>query len=342
MSRKISLTLFGIALAVLLLEALLRVLPTSTYSDTGYYIDPLIISYRPHHQFRSSWGWDFSEAVSHRANNLGFLSARDFVPDGAALALIGDSFVDASMLPEAERVAAHLEQELDGRPVYAMGGPGSSLLDYGERLRYASEHLGIRDFVVVLERFDLRQAYCGSGNIHGPCIERATGEVITSLRPPPPKAQRYLRHSALLQYLLGHLRFDPLQRLRTAWAALSFGAAPPRSPPREFSTDELERALLTFFERIAPYRQGRLVMVFDCDRGALTRGETGSDAGRDMAMRVAREHGALVVDLAPSFRDYLARSGRHLEVSPVDKHWNRAATRVVAHDIAATLSHGAP
>lgn len=342
MARGLTITLLGAVLAVMALEGLLRVLPTSTYSDTGYYIDPLIITYRPHHRFRSSWGWDFSQVVEHRANNLGFLSTREFTPNSDALAVIGDSFVDASMLPDAERVGTHLEHEIGGRAVYTMGGPGSSLLDYGERIRYAAEHLGVRDFVVVLERFDLRQAYCGSGNIHGPCIQRDTGKVITTLRPAPPAAQRYLRHSALLQYLLGHLRFDPLQRLRAAHAALSPDAAPAPAASKEFSVAELEHAQATFFERIAPYRAGRLVIVFDCDRAALERGESGSDAGRDMAMRVAREHGAQVVDLEPRFRDYLARSGRYLEISPVDKHWNREATRLVARDIAVALNSRTP
>jgi hypothetical protein len=342
MLRKSALLMCGALGALLALEALLRLLPTSTYSDTGYYIDPLIITYRPHHHFRSSWGWDFSEPVEHQVNNLGFLSGRDFVPDSTALALIGDSFVDASMLPDSERVGTHLEQELGGRPVYAMGGPGSCLLDYAERIRYAAQHLKVHDFVVVLERGDIKQSYCGSGNIHGPCLRRGSGAAATELRPPPPRLQRYLRHSALLQYLLGHLRFDPAQRFHAALASFSATPASTAAPSTDFEPAELERVMLTFFERIAPYRNGRLVMVFDSNRLALSRGESGSDSARDAAMAQARAHGAVVVDTEASFRDYLARTGRHLEVSPHDKHWNREATRIVAHDIAIALAKPTP
>lgn len=342
MLRKLTLLTCGALACVALLEALLRVLPTSTYSDTGYHIDPLIITYRPHHRFRSSWGWDFSQPLNHSVNNLGFLSSRDFVPDARAVALIGDSFVDASMLPEQQRIGARLEQELGGRPVYAMGGPGSSLLDYAERIRYGAEHLALREFVVVLERGDVKQSYCGSGNVHGPCLRRGSGAPATDLRPPAAMAQRYLRHSALLQYLLGHLRFNPEQRLRAGLAHLSFAPAVASTPPKPYYAAELERVMTKFFERIAPYRGGRLVMVFDCDRTALNRGEPDRDAARLAAMAQARAQGALVVDTQDSFGDYIARSGRHLEVSPLDTHWNREATRLVARDIAAALSATAP
>lgn len=342
MLRKPALLTVGVLLCIAALELVLRVLPTSTYSDTGYHIDPFIITYRPHHQFRSSWGWDFSQPLTHEVNNLGFLAARDFVPDAKALALIGDSFVDASMLPEAERVGGHLERDLGGRAVYAMGGPGSSLLDYAERIRYAAVQLKVRDFVVVLERGDIKQAYCGSGNVHGPCLMRASGELATDLRPPPSRAQRYLRHSALLQYLMGHLRFDPAQRLRGVLAARSPAAMKSAQPSTPYAPAELERVMEIFFARISPYRGGRLVMVFDCDRAALNRGESGSDSARLAAMAQARAHGASVVDLEVGFRDYLARSPRHLEISPLDGHWNREATRIVAREIAAILAAPAP
>lgn len=338
MLRNLLLMFAGAVSCVVALELVLRVMPISTYSDTGYYIDPLIITYRPHHRFRSSWGWDLHDAVNHEVNNLGFLSARDFVPDRQALAVIGDSFVDASMLPDTDRIGTQLQRLVAQRAVYAMGGPGSSLLDYAERLRYAAEHLQVEDFVVIVERGDIKQAYCGSGNIHGPCLERASGQPTTQLRPPPSAAQRYLRHSALLQYLLGHLRFDPAQRFGRFLASLSARQPGHTGVSQEYSKAELEHVLDRFFARIERYRHGRLVMVFDCDRNALERGVAARDAARADAMAFARAHGAVVIDTEPTFRDDLAATGRYLEVSPLDGHWNRAATALVARDIAAVFA----
>lgn len=342
--RHAALMLLGSLLAVLALEGALRLLPTSTYTDTGYHIDPLIVTYRPGHRFRSSQGWDFSQPQTHRSNNLGFLSSRDFVPDPAALVVIGDSFVDASMLPEDERLGGQLQRLLGARPVYAMGGPGSSLLDYAERLRYAAEKLDARDFVVVLERGDARQSYCGSGNVHGPCIDRASGAARTERRPPAGAAQRYLRHSALLQYLLGHLRFDPQARLQRAWRALRSTEADATPRPRtgaatnDFSEAEIARVVEAFFTRIAPYRRGRLLMVFDADRVRMEAGESGTTPEREQFIALARAHGAEVIDTLPAFRAHVAARGRLLEISPLDGHWNREATALVAQEIVAHLA----
>jgi hypothetical protein len=346
--RRLVIMLLGFLAMLAGIECALRVLPTSTYSDTGYHIDPLIMTYRPGRRFRTSWGWDFSQPQQHEANNLGFLASRDFRPDPNAVALIGDSFVDGSMLPDAERVGSRLQKVLGARPVYAMGGPGSSLLDYAERVRYAAEHLDVRDFVIVLERGDVRQAYCGSGNIHGPCLDRATGSLRTQLQPPASAFKLYARHSALMQYLVGHLGFDPVQRGRQAWAHMrslrvkAGGSVSPTSTvapvTKDYSPEELARVAEVFFSHITPYRGGRLLMVFDCDRGALKRGEPPSDAARDQMMALARANGAEVIDTAPSFGAYLATSGRYLEVSPLDAHWNREATALVAAEIAAVLA----
>ncbi|MBX9605518.1 MAG: hypothetical protein K2Y51_04795 [Gammaproteobacteria bacterium] len=336
--------LLGVLLAVLALEGALRLLPTGTYTDTGYHIDPLIVTYRPGHRFHSSQGWDFSQPQTHHANNLGFLSSRDFVPDPTALVVIGDSFVDASMLPEDERLGGQLQRLLGARPVYAMGGPGSSLLDYAERLRYAAEKLDARDFVLVLERGDARQSYCGSGNVHGPCIDRASGAARTDIRPPARAAQRYLRHSALLQYLLGHLRFDPQARLQRALRTLGGAEGGVAQGPRtgaatnDFSEAEIARVVEAFFARIEPYRRGRLLMVFDSDRVRMEAGESGTTPEREQFMALARAHGAEVIDTLPGFRAAVAASGRHLEISPLDGHWNREATALVAREIVAHLS----
>ena len=120
--------LLGVAGLLLACELALRALPVSTSTETGYYVDPLILTYRPHHAWTSSTGWDLRNAQRQRSNNFGFLASRDFEPDPAAVALIGDSYVEASMLPAHDRPEAQLEAAIGNRPVFAMGGPGSSRL----------------------------------------------------------------------------------------------------------------------------------------------------------------------------------------------------------------------
>src|SRR5262249_49116400 len=155
----------------------------------------------------------------HRSNNYGFLDARDFERDPNAVALIGDSFVEASMLPQRDRLGPQIERRLQAREVYAMGAPGSALLDYAERIRFASERFDIHDFVLLLEHGDVAQSLCGSGNVHAPCLDRVTLAPRTEKQPPPGTLKKVLRSSALAQYLFSQLKLDPagwLQRLRSS------------------------------------------------------------------------------------------------------------------------------
>ncbi|HEY8908237.1 MAG TPA: hypothetical protein VIM63_19650, partial [Rhodoferax sp.] len=230
MLRSFSLWMAGVVSLVLALELLCRVLPVSTSTETGYYTDPVILTYPARHRWIAATGWDLRNAQTLVANNLGYAAHRDFVRDEHAVALIGDSFVEASMLPGADRPGEQLERLLRSRPVYAMGVPGTCLLDYAERIRYAHEQLGVRDFVIVMERGDVKQSLCGSGNNNGPCLDPKTLAPRIETLPPPGTVKRLLRHSALAQYLVSQIRLTPqalLDQLRPKWLQALHATAQP-------------------------------------------------------------------------------------------------------------------
>ena len=179
--------LAGVVALLLAYEALFRLLPVSSAIRSGYYIDPQIPTYPPHHHWHVATGWDLRNPQRLSSNGHGFVSTREFTPDPLAIGLVGDSYVEASMLASGDRPGAQLEQAQSGRrPVYAMGSPGSSLLDYAERIRFASQHFGVRDFVVWVEVGDLRQSLCGSGNANAACVDLVTLEPRATRRPNPP------------------------------------------------------------------------------------------------------------------------------------------------------------
>jgi hypothetical protein len=341
MRRALTFMLLGCLAVMLALELLFRLLPTSTATRTGYYIDPLIVTYAPHHEFTLSSGWSLANPHRSRSNNFGFLTSREFVPDRSAVALIGDSFVDEAFLAEDERLGMTLERELSGRPVYAMGSPGSSLLDYAERIRFAHDRFGIIDFVLLLERGDIRQALCGSHNVQGPCLDPETlSPRIETTNFPTGFWRDVARQSALAQYLFSQLQLNPLQFSDAILSRLKHDATPRAEPfrgPTDLSGREVDAIVHAFFGRVQAYRQGRLVLVFDVDHRLLNRGETAADPVQDRVKAAARSFGALVVEVEPHFREYLARTGLRLEISPADAHWNREANRLAAKAIAEAL-----
>jgi hypothetical protein len=333
------------ALAFLLFaEVLCRVLPVSESTRTGYYIDPHIPTYPPHHAFRVATGWDLRNPQRVVANNFGFVGGRDFRRGEAAVALIGDSFVEAASLAAEERPVAQLERALGGRPVYAMGWGGTSLLDYAERIRFAHENFGVSDFVILMERGDVRQALCGSGNVASRCLDPVSLAPRTVTAPAPSLAKELLRESAFAQYLVSQLKIDParLPQQLFARSADSAGGARPAAAalPERFEPRVVEAVAHTFFESVRPYATGRLVIVLDSDRRALQQHRIPTDPERDHFIALARAAGATVVDTEPVFRSYFETSGLSLDIGPYDAHFNARGVRVVTAAAARALLIG--
>ena len=329
MLRVAGIFLLGVGSLVIGSELLLRLLPVSTATETGYYIDPLIMTSPPYHTFRAATGWDLRNAQTLRTNNFGFVADRDFERDERAVALIGDSFVEASMLPADQRPGAQLQQALPTRPVYVMGTPGTNLLDYAESVRVASQKFGVRDLVVMMERFDVGESFCGSGNVGAVCLDPDTLAARTEIKPAAGPMKAVLRHSALAQYVFSQIKLNParlwqqvIAQARPDTAAVPAAGETSPTPANKEFLRKLDAVTRTFFERIRPYRDGKLVIVLDSDREALARGATSAEPGRAQFIKSARAQGAIVVDTEPLYRTHFARSELGLRVGPYDGHLN--------------------
>ncbi len=338
MASKIAAMFGGGVVLLLVLELLLRCLPVSTATQTGYRIDPNILTYPPEHNFTTSFGWALERAQRQHANNFGFVADRDFVSDPHAIAVIGDSYVEGSMLPPPERLASQLELALHGRPVFAMGGPGSSLLDYVERVRFANSQWALRNFFIVVERGDIMQSLCGSGNVHAACLDRTTLQPrLEHIQAKQDAATNLLRHSALAQYFFTQLRVNPQQLV--ARVASLLVPKPVGAPPTVTDAGVAERqsnaVIRAFFERLEPYKDRHFTFVVGCDMAALRTGRASPDPARVQFMERARSWGARVVDTEPLFATHLNAGGLSLQVSPRDGHWNRLSNGMIVDSIVA-------
>lgn len=339
MGRAWLLAVCGVLASVVALEVLLRVLPTGTPTRMGYWQHPDLYVYPAGQRWQVATGWDLRNPQHLHANNWGFVADRDFSRDPSAVGLIGDSYVEASMLPAPERPAAQLERRLGGRPVYALGTPGTALLDYARRIRIAADQLGVQDFVVLLERGDVQQALCGSGNVVSQCLDPASLQRRTERHQPPSGLRRLMRESALAQYVSGQIRFD----LHRFVASVAERRVPEASGPGEakaaaafdaaHARQITEAVLDQFFADLASVPPRRLVFVVDANR----RSAGAPDPTRELLLAALRQRGAQVVDLAPVYAAHGARSSRSLEVGPYDGHLNSLGVALVAQTIAQTL-----
>lgn len=353
-SRPAVLFVLGVLGALLLAEACLQLLPVSTATMRGYHHDADVLTYPTHHHWRVATGWDLRNTQTLQSNNWGFVADHDFVPDPRAVALIGDSYVEASMLAAPDRPAAQLERLLHSRrPVYAMGSAGTSLLDYAQRIRMAAQHFGVRDMVLIVERFDARQSLCGSGNVQTQCLDPLTLQRRTRHEPPPGWLKSLARHSALAQYLSGQIRVQPQAIAKAMFTRTTPGEkgnpaiaqAAARHGPEPAAVAQMQRmvdaVVRTFFADVRPYLKGQLIAVVDGRRGR-TDGTDGpadlADLERAYLMQRLRAGGAVVDDLAPLYAEHARWSRRLLDVGPYDGHLNALGVRIAMTAAAASLA----
>lgn len=339
----------GLAAAALALELLLRALPVSTATMTGYHIDADVLTYPPGHAWTVSTGWDLRNVQRLRANNWGFVSPRDFTPDPQAVALIGDSYVEASMLAPQQRPSAQLESFLGGgRSVYALGSPGTALIDHAQRVRLASERLKVRDFVIWLEQGDVRQSLCGSGNVHSRCLDPRSLQLRIERLPPPSGLKAWARHSALAQYFVGQLKLRPSALLKSMFTRMTpEGPAGQPAPHQNLSQpapelSERSRRMVDavvdqFFRDAGPHLRGRLLIVIDGRRSGPPSVPAEDDLQRRYLIERLNTGGAEVIDLEPVYARHAQLSRRRLEVGPYDAHLNGLGVALVMQAVAGGL-----
>ena len=349
MARTVLGLLAGMLACLLATELLLRLLPVSTATMAGYHVNPQIYSYAPNQQVRYAIGWDLRNPQWAVTNGHGFVSDHAFTPDPTAVALIGDSFAEAASLVAADRPAAQLERALqNGHKVYAMGTPGSSLLDYAERIRWAHQTFGVRRAVILLEATDPQQTLCNSGNVTSMCLDPVTLAVQPFALPAGSGLKRVLRHSALAQYMVSQLKLDParlLQQLLTRSvphdaASSDAGAASARAtaPAIGAAVPVVDAATAAFFERVRPIALDQLILVVDTDRRALGKAAPVDNSARSRFIALARAAGATVIDTEPLYRRHFASSSLSLEIGPYDGHFNRLAVELLMQAVARELA----
>lgn len=326
----------GLLLTLAGLELLFRLLPVSTATQTGYYGDPDLLVYPAGHRWVTSTGWDLRNSQRPQANAQGFLADHDFVRDPTAVALIGDSYVEGSMLAAEDRAGAQLERLLPGRQVFAMGAPGTALLDYAQRIRWAHENFGVRDMVLLLEKGDARQVRCDSGNIHSRCLDPATLAPRVQRFPEPGPLKRLARHSALLQYVLGQIKLDGsrfVTGMLTRQAPTLEAGKRERAVPSEaaLATERrvIDAAVREFFHVARPHVEGRLVILVDGIRNPANKPQGPDEFQRAYLIEQLRQGGAQVVDLEPAYARHVAGSPLSLDVGPYDGHLNRLGLALV-------------
>lgn len=355
-TRLLALLSIGIGLLapLLLSEVALRFLPVRT----GLRTLPInaanpVRRFEPHRAFVFSRDWNFSVVNRGRTNNFGFVNDQDY--DSTArtplLAVVGDSYVEAPMVPFPETLHGRLARCVgsSGR-VYSFGASGAPLSEYLGEAEYAKLRFRPDGLVVVVVGNDFDRSlrrYSGSVGFH---LFRpdSSGRLRLELRDyKPTLARRIARHSALVRYVVLNLAGG----VDAATQVLQGRTSRPKfvgNTEASYTPERLRdsRAVVDEALKELPARSGlapeRIVLLVDAMRPDIydpdsLKAAAGSYFGvmRRYLMEQAQARGFQVVDMEPLFERRYALDGTKFEF-PSDEHWNPAGHETAAAAVAAT------
>lgn len=339
---------FGVAAVLLLLEGVIRVLPVieGTYAAHPRMHWP-VHTMIPDSEYTSSTSWNLRNVQRGRINNYGYASPHDYQPDPdgerGEVAVFGDSYLESLMNPYRDTLSGRVNEHLASpRTVLNFGMSGAELPDYLGTAELVGREFSPEWAVFLITAGDFTRGFNAAPGYyewdlkHSPPI-RLVPELQRST------LSKYLRTVGLVRYLRGNLIFRPGEFLKFQRGADHVaGKVTCRDGILSKQDEQLVDAFVAGLPAALRLPPARLIVVFDADRKAIYAGQTpGCQTREQLAQqRLAQQlesAGIHVINSEPIFRRHFQSGLGPLDRAPLDAHWNPAAHRLIAAEVAAVI-----
>ncbi|MDH3626802.1 MAG: hypothetical protein OEV00_12710 [Acidobacteriota bacterium] len=346
--RKLRGCLFRLAaagLAAILLSAVLelglRLLPVNRgLAAQAVTTDDPILHFRPNRDSYYSHGWRMTLANPIHTNNAGYVSDLDYSSEAPhpLLAIVGDSYIEAAMVPWESTAAGRLAREVEGTgAVYSFGVSGAPLSQYLAQVGDIRARYGADGYVVLVVGNDFDESlaqYKQDPGFHY-FREQPDGSLSLELQPLQIGTARHLvRRSRLGMYLVANLKILNVRSQLAArgsgsdsWVGNTVAAA------EQQRVEDSRRAVDTFLARLpaaAGVTPERVLIVVDGIRPQLYEDrqlEKASSSYFALMRRYLLERGSSagfeMLDMQPRFVQRFRRTAERFEFEE-DAHWNDA------------------
>lgn len=297
----------------------------------------------------SSWSrdWNFSIVNRVRVNNAGFVNDQDYVREGQRplLAVIGDSYIEAGMVPYGETVQGRLAAAWGDRGrVYSFAASGAGLTQYLTWAEHARDTYRPDSYLFLNIANDFAESLYHRGRSpgfhHFVRLPDDRAEV-RRVDYQPTLLRRLARHSALAMYLVLNVKIEQVVKLnlKELGAPTQRWAANIQRDGTQEEYADYEWAARTFLDRlpaatgVAPDRiviaiDGLRDAIYEPSQAAVLMDSVWGRMRRFMAVE-AGKRGFKVIDMQPVFEAAYRRDGRRFEF-PTDTHWNGHAHGLLA------------
>jgi hypothetical protein len=357
-NRLLGLISIGISVAGTLMaaELLLRLLPV----NEGLRALPVnaqqpVFRFQPNRTSTWSEGWNFEIVNRVHVNYDGFVNDRDYDAVGTSplLVVVGDSYIEAGIVPFVQTVHGRLATTVQGRGrVYSFGASGAGLPQYLVWLAHARDRYSPNAAMVSIVANDFSESLYHRGRspgFHHFSRQPDGSAELVRVDYEPSFLRRALRRSALVMYLVTNVKVQQVLHLTQMiqnlgkkdqrWAA----NVPYTSTAEEYA--DYQWATDRFLERL-PTAAGlppeKIILTLDAVRPEIydpAQDEAAAQGTWGQMRAYVRERatamGFVVLDLGTVFRASFERDGRRFEY-PSDNHWNGHGHEVVAMAVTST------
>jgi hypothetical protein len=343
--------LLSIIVCVASAEILLRFLPVQSGLRTmPVNADNPVFHFLPGRNVTFSRGWNF-DMVNHRqVNNAGWVNDQNYHNQDAAplLAIIGDSYIEAMMVPYEQTVYGRLARSLEGRlRVYSFGASGAPLSQYLIWARHAVEHYGARAVIINVVGNDFDESHISYNTgpgwwVYAPEADGNLRLRLIEYRPGVLRSVVY--NSALARYLYFNLQIGKAwTEIRSFLIGSSAEAAPRYSgntaaradPTRMRDSLAAMDALFRDMPALIGLPPERVLFTLDGFRYPDTSADgagTYFDLMRQAFRMRAEALGYPCIDLDSYFFPHYAEHAQRFEY-PRDGHWNETGHAVASKAI---------
>lgn len=343
----------GVLATLLLLELAIRALPVIAGT---YAADPRehwpVHTMIPNTEYTYSTGWNLQNVHRGRINNYGYASPHDYQPGRGDIAVFGDSYIEAMMNDHGDTLPGALNDYLRSpREVLSFGMSGAEMPDYLGTAALVRAEFSPEWAVFVITAGDFTNGFNAAPGFfewdarRSPPI-RLVPEIHRS------EFSKFSRTVGLVRYLRGNLLLRPGEMIKLRRGADHAAGA---SACRDEVLSNEDDLLLQAFARELPQALGlppaRVILVFDADRKRIYAGAAGNAMPRcrvrallanERLAELARQSGMQVIDSEPVFRRHFEAGLGPLDRSPLDAHWNPAAHRLIAREVARVMEPPGP
>lgn len=336
-------------------EIFLRFLPV----NEGLRLMPVnekgpVFRFTPNRTATWSEGWNFRIVNKVHVNNDGFVNDQDYDPTARTplLAVIGDSYVEAGIVPYSQTVQGRLAKDTMSGRVYSFAASGAGLSQYLVWARYARDRYrpGAYVFVIIGNDFSesLYHREHSPGMHHFERLPDGSARLRRVDYQPSP-VRRVFRESSLAMYLITNVKIQALFAMDIQKHLGSRDKRWVANIPAEAQENVIQDYCWAVdrFLQLLPENTGvsfsRIVFVLDGFRpdmyvpGELEEAVRKSVWAkmRNYVMHQAKALGITVVDMHPVFMERFSRDGKRFEY-PTDNHWNGTAHGVLSEEIEKT------